>query len=71
MTATETQHKLSDNYRTLHEEAEYLGMHPGSLRRLRSMREGPPALKLANKLLYPKDDTEDWLRSRVTGGGGQ
>jgi excisionase family DNA binding protein len=65
MAATE---KLSDNYRTLEEEAEYLGLHPGSLRRMRLRREAPPALKLGNKLRFPKDATEKWLRSRIEGG---
>jgi len=65
MTATE---RLSDNYRTLEEVAEYLGMHPGSLRRLRLMRQGPPALKCGNRLLFPKDETERWMRSRLESG---
>jgi hypothetical protein len=67
MASTEQQ-QLLDSYRTLEQLAAYLGMHPGSLRRLRLMRKGPPALKCGNRLLFPKDETERWLRSGLESG---
>jgi len=56
------------NNRNLSQQANYLCLHQGSLRRILMRRQGPPHFKLGGKLYFPNDLTDKWLLSRVKGG---
>lgn len=59
---------LLATHRTLEQLAAFLRVHPVSVRRWRVRREGPPAAKIAGRLYFPRDLTDEWLRARLNMG---
>jgi hypothetical protein len=58
-------------YVSEHELAELLPGKPKTrtLRRWRSLNEGPPPTRIGNKIFYHIDDVKEWLREQVNDGG--
>jgi len=56
---------LLTTHRTLEQLATFLRVHPVSVRRWRGRREGPPAVKVAGRLYFPRDLTDEWLRAQL------
>jgi hypothetical protein len=52
-------------YRTEAEQALFLGKTARTLRNWRVQRLGPPWACLGRTIIYPKDDSEKWLRDQV------
>lgn len=47
------------------EAAEYLGLQPGTLAKMRAAKEGPPFAKLGRHVLYRPVDVRDWVASKL------
>lgn len=48
------------------EAAEYVGLHPGELARMRSQSKGPAYIRIDTRVRYRIEDLEVWLfRNRV------
>lgn len=50
-----------DRYVTTLELAKLVGLHPTTLARWRTLRQGPPYTKLGHKVLYRLDAFYSWL----------
>ena len=55
-----------DEYLTRRELAAALGIGLRTLARYDALREGPPRMKLAGKILYHRERAREWLRSRLS-----
>ncbi len=51
---------------TVEETASLLGVKPGTLYNWKSMRVGPPSIKVGHLLRYRLEDLEAWLQQQTT-----
>ena len=63
---TATGERMLDDYLTRPELADELGVGVRTLARYDALREGPPKMMLAGRILYHRDKAREWLRSRLT-----
>ena len=58
--------RILDEYFTRSELAEELGVGVRTLARYDALREGPPRLTLAGRVMYHRGKAREWLRSRLS-----
>ena len=51
------------------ETAELLGLNPGTLRNMRSRREGPPYIRVGRSIRYSRSAMRKWLDEQTVSGG--
>ncbi len=57
---------ILDEYATREDLAKELGIGIRTLARYDAMREGPPRLMLAGRVLYHRPGAREWLKARLT-----
>ena len=60
---------IQPEYLNTEQAADYLSVHPQTLKNMRVKGEGPPFRKLANAVRYKRAELDAWMDAHRHGGG--